>query len=274
MRYARIDWESSPARLVGIFNLDAEPQGIRIVNGNPVLIPVQEGSIPPHNAITQRVDRLTEITPSAYLITYQVADLTQEELDASHASVELASIDLKAMARVLRDKVILLEELTPEEIAELIGVYPPYPLVPGIWLAQNDLFHYDNQLYKVNQGHYTLNYVPGDPEYDALYTAIAPPGTVGDWVQPTGAHDAYALDDLVSWVGRVWRSLMNANVEEPGVLGTWRDQSDPPMWVVPVGSIGLWQTGDICEHVGKVWVSTMDNNHWEPGVFGWNEVVP
>jgi hypothetical protein len=41
------------------------------------------------------------------------------------------------------------------------------------------------------------------------------------WVQPTGAHDAYALGALVTHNGQTWESLYAANVWEPGVFG-WR----------------------------------------------------
>ena len=43
-----------------------------------------------------------------------------------------------------------------------------------------------------------------------------------EWVQPTGAHDAYALGDKVTWNGKTWESTVDANVWEPGVSG-WRE---------------------------------------------------
>lgn len=46
-----------------------------------------------------------------------------------------------------------------------------------------------------------------------------PPDEPPVWVQPTGAHDAYALDDEVTHAGKVWRSTVNGNVWEPGVVG-------------------------------------------------------
>lgn len=39
------------------------------------------------------------------------------------------------------------------------------------------------------------------------------------WVQPTGAHDAYPLNFIVSHKGKNWRSGYAANVWEPGVFG-------------------------------------------------------
>ena len=62
------------------------------------------------------------------------------------------------------------------------------------------------------------------------YTATWP-----DWVQPTGAHDAYPAGRIVQHNGVLYRSLIAANVWEPGgkgvSAGLWKtvtDAGDPP----------------------------------------------
>lgn len=56
-------------------------------------------------------------------------------------------------------------------------------------------------------------------------TALTPPPDPGsapavpNWVQPTGAHDAYALNARVMHNGFQWNSTVAANVWEPGVFG-------------------------------------------------------
>jgi len=47
---------------------------------------------------------------------------------------------------------------------------------------------------------------PGVDEYQA-------------WVQPTGAHDAYALGAIVTHNGQLWISTVESNVWEPGIYG-------------------------------------------------------
>lgn len=52
------------------------------------------------------------------------------------------------------------------------------------------------------------------------------------WVQPSGAHDAYDLDDQVTHDpdgdgARTWESTVDGNVWEPGVSG-WRQVDDAP----------------------------------------------
>jgi hypothetical protein len=96
------------------------------------------------------------------------------------------------------------------------------------------------------------------------------------WLQPTGAHDAYSKDAVVSHGGKTWKSLLDANVWEPGVAN-WRanqlilesGEPVPPDWVQPTGAQDAYQLGDRVTHNGQVWESTYPNNVWEPGVFGW-----
>ena len=44
-----------------------------------------------------------------------------------------------------------------------------------------------------------------------------------EWIQPTGAHDAYSKGDKVSHNEKHWVSDIDANVYEPGVFG-WTEQ--------------------------------------------------
>lgn len=49
-----------------------------------------------------------------------------------------------------------------------------------------------------------------------------------EWVQPTGAHDAYAKGSQVTHNGEKYVSQINANVWEPGVFGSeslWTKQA-------------------------------------------------
>ena len=49
-----------------------------------------------------------------------------------------------------------------------------------------------------------------------------------DWVQPTGAHDAYAKGSQVTHYGEKYVSQIDANVWEPGVFGSeslWTKQA-------------------------------------------------
>lgn len=52
----------------------------------------------------------------------------------------------------------------------------------------------------------------------ALQNGEADDTEVKDFVQPTGAHDAYNKGDKVRYNGKVYRSLINANVWSPDIL--------------------------------------------------------
>lgn len=58
----------------------------------------------------------------------------------------------------------------------------------------------------------------------AAYVPLPTSGAVEAWVQPSGAHDAYQVGDVVTHGGRSWRSTVAANVWEPGVHG-WVEAS-------------------------------------------------
>lgn len=52
---------------------------------------------------------------------------------------------------------------------------------------------------------------------------ITPPATtVPEWVQPTGAHDVYAMGARVSFNGKIWESTVNNNSWSPTVYG-WKE---------------------------------------------------
>jgi hypothetical protein len=81
-------------------------------------------------------------------------------------------------------------------------------------------------LYECVQGHTSqTDWTP--PTTPALWTPYTPSGVIAQWVQPTGAQDAYDIGDQVWWDYNaqgihLWESNTAANVWEPGVFG-WDD---------------------------------------------------
>lgn len=50
---------------------------------------------------------------------------------------------------------------------------------------------------------------------------------VAEWVQPIGAHDAYAKGDRVTFNGKVWESVIDGNVWSPSVYPAgWTEVGD------------------------------------------------
>lgn len=115
-----------------------------------------------------------------------------------------------------------------------------------------------------------LHEISPDPAFTG-YSALP-------WRRPEGAHDAYPAGTAVMHDGRLWVSLVAANVWEPGVSG-WRNVADPaseelPEWVQPSGSHDAYPLGYRVAHVGKGWVNDRPANVWEPGSVnsGWSEI--
>lgn len=79
---------------------------------------------------------------------------------------------------------------------------------------------YEGIVYEVVQAHTTQpDWTPDSTPalWKRVYTEEWP-----EWVQPTGAQDAYDLDAKVIHNGKKWISIINANVYEPGVYG-WNE---------------------------------------------------
>lgn len=109
--------------------------------------------------------------------------------------------------------------LDDEKAMEVATIYDPwaagktYSVGEFLTYGQNGVG--DPQLYKVVQAHTSqTNWTPDMTP--ALFVAV---GLDDDgfpiWSQPTGAHDAYNIGDIVDYNGVLYRSLINGNVYSP-----------------------------------------------------------
>lgn len=86
----------------------------------------------------------------------------------------------------------------------------------------NDRIKFDNILYKCVQAHTAqADWIP--PLTPALWTRVSIEEWP-EWVQPTGAQDAYMNGDKVSHNNLHWISIIDSNVWEPGIYG-WEQQA-------------------------------------------------
>lgn len=101
----------------------------------------------------------------------------------------------------------------------------PIPYNGNMELIENLYYTQGDVLYRCTRS-------TGQPVYNALpelvgiYVEVVtsepeePAGDeVAEWVQPTGAQDAYNVGDRVSHNGMVWECTSPSNVYEPGVYG-------------------------------------------------------
>lgn len=107
------------------------------------------------------------------------------------------------------------ENISDEAALEAITLFPHWK--EGITVAENTRYQYNGELYRVVQAHTTqADWTPDVTP--ALWVKVSLEEWP-EWVQPTGAHDAYAKDAKVTHNSKKWTSDVDANVWEPGVYG-------------------------------------------------------
>ena len=122
----------------------------------------------------------------------------------------------RAKAKQLRQLIEQLAVMLDDETA-LTGVelFPAW--VVGKAYAVNDRAQYNGTLYKCIQAHTSQSdWMPSATP--ALWKAVSL-DEYPEWVQPTGAHDAYNIGDKVTYNGQRYVCTSNANVYAPDVYG-------------------------------------------------------
>jgi vesicle coat complex subunit len=120
---------------------------------------------------------------------------------------------LKTTINEVAKATIRIDEIAPEVLEKIKEVYPVW--IPGQDYALGEVVRYNEVVYKVVQAHtsqsdWTPDIVP------ALFTRISPaPEIIPEWVQPTGAHDAYNTGDRVIYEGQVYESQIDGNIWSP-----------------------------------------------------------
>ena len=105
--------------------------------------------------------------------------------------------------------------LSDEDALEAIALYPTW--VENTAYAVDDRIRYVDILYKCVQAHTSqTGWEP--PLTPALWTRVSIEEWP-DWIQPTGAQDAYMKDDKVSHLNKHWISTADYNIWEPSVYG-------------------------------------------------------
>ena len=108
------------------------------------------------------------------------------------------------------------DQLTPEEVADLVGLYPDWAV--GVAYKAGDLVAYAGNLYEVRSAHTSQADWAPDVAI-SLFKDHTPDGVIPQWSPREGSHDAYPMGYLVIHNDQVWESEMDANVWEPGVYG-------------------------------------------------------
>lgn len=113
------------------------------------------------------------------------------------------------------------DTMTADELAACTPLFDGWD-GGGMAYAVGDIVAYGGALYRCAQAHTSqAGWTPDATR--ALWTPLGlsmdDPEAVPEWVQPTGAHDAYPQGAHVMHGGVEWVSDMDGNVWEPGVSG-------------------------------------------------------
>ena len=174
--------------------------------------------------------------------------------------------------------------------------------VTGDWVAYGVNAVGDPQLYQVLQDHTSAAQWTPDTA-TSLYKKVGiDPSGIPLWVQPLGATDAYNIGDIVSYNGKLYKSIINANVWAPDVYpagweeytestgggdsggtgggGSTTEPETPPAetipdFVQPTGAHDAYKKGDKVKFEGKVYESLIDANTYSPSAYpaGWKEIT-
>lgn len=119
-------------------------------------------------------------------------------------------------ARIIRHQIEhMAENLSDETALDYTELYPQ-------WLTDHaysigDRVRYEETLYKCVQAHTSQS--DWTPDITPALWVVVSIDEWPEWIQPTGAQDAYSFGDNVSHNGKHWVSDYDNNVWEPGVFG-------------------------------------------------------
>lgn len=112
--------------------------------------------------------------------------------------------------------------LTDADALESVELFPAW--AAGVAYAVDERIQYGGTLYRVVQAHTSqADWVPD--KTPALFVVVS----LDEWpefVQPTGAHDAYKKGDKITFEGKHYISLIDANVYSPTAYPAgWQEQT-------------------------------------------------
>lgn len=107
--------------------------------------------------------------------------------------------------------------LTDNEALQAVELFPEW--AAGKAYSVDDRVKYKDVLYKVLQAHTSQTGWEPDVAVSLFAKVLIPdPGEIPEWEQP-GSTNPYMIGDKVRHNNKVWISIVDNNVWEPGVYG-------------------------------------------------------
>lgn len=111
-------------------------------------------------------------------------------------------------------QLVVLSTATDEQAFIMRYLYPEWS-GESVSYKKNDRFMYQDKFYKVLQDHTSQSDWTPDTASSLYVEIVDPSNEYPEFKQPTGAHDAYAKGDRVTFEGKHYISLIDANVYSP-----------------------------------------------------------
>ena len=173
-----------------------------------------------------------EGVPRYKLVGGKVKERTAEEIQADIDAIPPPPPDplqvTQKAATVMFRALAQTDVITATDALDNAGMFPLWADCIGQRADAGSYWRHGDKLYRVNtgQGHtIQADWAPGTAS--ALFSLAANPADEWpEWIQPTGAHNAYAKGDKVTYQGDRWILDAETSAYAPGVVpGEWVKQS-------------------------------------------------
>lgn len=186
-------------------------------------------------------DGVWDVSPDVFALdsvpTLEAVKADYEKVAALGRAKALDVQAVKAAASAVYHADVVNNEIVSSDPVEVVERLLYVRTRPEWWVGADvtagDVWLYEGNLYRVVQSHKVeATWTPTAAR--ALWTRYYESDETPEWVQPTGAHDAWPLGARVMFGGEVWISTLANNVWQPGVTGWTREGGDP---------VGAWSAG-------------------------------
>ena len=172
-----------------------------------------------------------ELPPNKEIINGELVDkeIPAEEqpqtlkqyLEEQFGEVRRETAPTQKAATVMFRALAQTDVIKPADALDNAGMFPVWADCIGQRAEAGSYWRHADKLYRVNtgQGHTIQSDWPPDQAASLFSLAANPADEWPEWIQPTGAHNAYAKGAKVTHNGKRWVSTADGNVWSPGVYG-------------------------------------------------------
>lgn len=151
-------------------------------------------------------------------IQADIAAIPPPPPDPLQVTQKAATVMFRALAQT--------DVITAEDALDNAGMFPVWSDCIGQRAEPGSYWRHGGKLWRVNagQGHTIQADWPPDHAASLFSLAANPAEEWPEWIQPTGAHNAYKKGDKVAYKGKMYISKIEANV--------WAPDAYPAGWEV------------------------------------------